>query len=245
MADENETNRQDSLEAHITARSTLTATLPIRKNFSSGHLLSAAFLAGESRKIERRYSGTLSTVIRTKYEAYITGSIVLAVSALESQINEYFTDAKENRRGIFSTITPETILALNNYWKIIEKSSMLNKYQLALAFDHKTKFDQANNTYKSVNSLIQLRHELVHPKPEWDTNPIISNNLEKLLENKFSLTPFQSNNTFFPRRCLSYGCCKWAVITVYNFIGDFYKKLDLEHPMNVFQKQLFKYIPNL
>ena len=90
-----------------------------------------------------------------------------------------------------------------------------------------------HSLYQDAELLIALRNGLVHGRPEWHTPGQPFDDVEKLgerlNEKQFSPSPFilAEGNAYFPDKCLSYGCAKWAVESSISFADGFYSRIGL------------------
>ena len=217
------------LKGSIKVNSTLgvSATVSLKTNFSGHHMLSAAHFARQSAIIEKNYKDEITDELRAEHRAYVTGAIIVSVASLEATINEVFISAVDNE-NLFEDFDPTTPKALKELFDIVERSTILQKYQFVLIAANKEVFECGKSPYQAVDCLIKLRNALVHYKPEWDTdskNPHKS--IENCLNNKsFKTNPFShANDAFFPKRCLGHGCAEWSVKSTIEFIEDFYRRM--------------------
>ncbi len=105
-------------------------------------------------------------------------------------------------------------------------SSVLKKYQFALAAADKDRFDPGLPPYQDVNYLKELRNALVHYRPEQDTDLNKHKKIEDGYTNRFPINPYShTNDVFFPKKCLGHGCAEWAVESSIKFIQEFYKRM--------------------
>lgn len=124
--------------------------------------------------------------------------------------------------------------------ELLEKESILGKYQKVLALRGLEAFDQGSEPYQSVDVLIKLRNALVHFKPEWHDEQIEHLRLGERFRGKFALNSFISEGTgvLFPQRCISYGCAKWAVESSLAFIKAFCERMELSFRFEQFKDRL-------
>ena len=201
-----------------------TAALWLRTYFSLHHIRAAAHFARLSKRAESTYSGTFDDELFNEHRAYVTGSIILATSFLEATINELFSDAREGTAEQIKQLDSDTVNLLSNVWELSKAGSfsILEKYQLALTLAKKPLFNKGIAPYQSTHLLITLRNALAHYKPGWAGVDIDLHKWEgQLRAAGFTLNPMMPNNPFFPDRCLSHGCAKWAVETSLGFVREF------------------------
>lgn len=214
--------------------SNITMELEIRSSLSLSHIKSAVHLAKLSYDIEVADDGTRPSELFYVHRAYVIGSIITAVSYLEATINEFFADIADDSSSI--QLSPDAKALMNIMWKPgIEKSAIMEKYQIALTLAQKNIFDKGGEPYQSASYLNELRNALVHYKPEWvgnenDDKRTLSKNLRDKLVNRIkNLNPLANagNCAFFPHKCLGYGCAKWAVESCVQFTDEFFSRIGL------------------
>jgi hypothetical protein len=212
----------------------LKATLSIRPGFVGHYLATAARFARVSANIEKQYtSKTLSEDLRSEHLAGVQAAVLFSVASMETCVNELYADAREKNRRRFGTEMDGAMNLLAELWPVINKPTILPKYQVALVACEKPAFDTGMNPYQDIDSLIVLRNALVHFEPEWDTNQLGHKKIEDRLRGKFELSPFVATaNAFFPWHCLSHGCAAWAVRATESFINAFFDRLELKSPLS-------------
>ena len=171
-------------------------------------------------------------LIKNEYRSYITGSIFSTIASLEATINEFLIEAKGNNEPFYShlkkLIKNWELIENKILIKLLEKCTILDKYQLVLRSYGKEEFDKGKETYQNINNFIKLRNALVHYKLESFDATSINDMLEKKLAGKFPLNPFANiNSRFFPFKCLSYGCIEWGFNSCEKFIENFYLKIGM------------------
>lgn len=212
-----------------------------RTYFSIQHIQSAANLTRLAAEIENNYDSSNKHELYHEHQSYVTGAIFTAVSFLEATINEIFTDCFEGlNNGIIEDLDNDLKRLLGDMWELeVPKTayfSILDKYQIALTLTKKEKFNKGELPYQDVDTLVRLRNALIHYEPESiithseiDPDKVKEHKFEKRLRGKFSLNPLTgSGNAFFPAKCLSHGCSKWAVKTSLELTDNFFEKLNLK-----------------
>ncbi len=218
----------------------ISARLSTRAYLSISHILAADLFSQNCAQIEKAYNGIFSNELFNEHRSYVIGAIFSAVSFLEATINEFLADTLDHSDGeVVSNLDSTTKTQLALLWKHgrIEKFSILEKYQLVLTVAGKDLFEQGSPPYQDVDYLTKLRNALVHYKPEWiessqgTQDQKTAHKMEKLLRGKFSLNPLTSSgNPFYPDKCLSHGCAKWAIISSLKFVDEFYSRLGQSYP---------------
>jgi hypothetical protein len=203
--------------------------------YSHYHIQAAALFSRLSARFEQEYKGNdaVPYEVIAEHRAYVTGCILSAGSFLEAGINEIFADAADDKREHIHQMGEEAILLIAHLRRLgVAKTAsypILQKYQIALVLAKKQQFDKGTAHYQNVDLLITLRNALVHFDPETTSQPGTSaGNIEKRLQGKFTLNPLTGSKTpFFPERCMSAGCAKWAVESSVKFADDFCARLGL------------------
>jgi hypothetical protein len=200
-----------------------------RHNFAVQFLVGAARFAEESKQLEQSRSPNSLD----RHREYIVAAIVMAHMSLEATINQYYLDAVDAvgsgaYHGIYEKAGPEVPQLMARVWPVLEKHKLpiIDKYQTALTLIGRQKLDSSREPYQSVWALIALRNALTHWKPEWESDQEVNKTLARKLRGKFPENPFATkSSTFFPTKCLSAGCAKWSVNSVYSFVDQFAKCL--------------------
>ncbi|EPL09853.1 hypothetical protein CF150_17078 [Pseudomonas sp. CF150] len=171
-----------------------------------------------------------------EHTACVITSIMLSVAFLEATINELWADCSEG----FDPVRIEGLQnreAMATLWRksSLKRSTMLEKFELALELNEKPGISKDTNPYQDVKLLIDLRNALVHYEPETVFN-FSCGNKDKSTEHKFDkklrgrfepnrLTGF--GNPFYPDKVLGAGCALWATASAVAFADTFFEKLGL------------------
>ncbi len=215
-----------------------------RTYFSIQHIQSAALFSRLSAAAEKRYTGSFSDDLIAENNAYVTGCIFASISFLEALINELYSDAAETppefKEATINKLNEEYRQALANEWQEgkIRRVRMLRKYQKALTVGMKNTFSENDPPFAEIAILVALRNALVHFNPESvvtfsdiEDLPMTEQDIEKKLKGRFDLNPlFAGATSFFPNKCLSHGCAKWAMQSSLKFADSFFERLQIEAP---------------
>jgi len=184
-------------------------------HISRQHLNSAKYFSSCAQEIESSTVLPINDEVRSKHLAFVTGSIILSVAALESSINEFYCEAIDKNPNTLKGIDSIRLAIIAEFWEEIERLSILQKYQKALFFLGIPKFEEGNKVFQDAENLVKLRDLLIHYKPEWDNELNIHAKIEKRLNGKFPLSPFASmESLWFPHQCLGFGCSNWSIATI-------------------------------
>lgn len=220
--------------------------ITLKSNFSNTHIQSAVTFSRMAFEIERKYKDSYTSAPvpqRIQYEACVLGAILCSVGYLEANINEFFSNINDyDYRKEKYIMKPKIRTLISRMWELgvpkTARYSVLEKYQIALTLCDKELTEKGKPPFQDIQLLIQLRNALTHYEPEWVTTlsdlpeKITVQTLEKKLKNKFVTNPFVLDiDPFFPDKCLSYDCAKWAISNSIEFTQEFYSKLELEFPL--------------
>jgi len=195
-----------------------------------------------------------------EHTAHAVSAIFATAAFLESSINKFLAQEAEyiesevirlfNETANQDNATHSMLDSLTTKKVIIEqlefarekrdRNSILEKFMYALALFGKGKIDKGTSPYKDVADIINIRDALFHYKTRWVTykgdppmEVIGVKGIESLMkERKFPLNPLMQDLSvsFFPNKCLGYGCIKWAIDKSVQFVEIFYEKIEQPNP---------------
>jgi len=222
--------------------------LTVRTYLSDTFIRSACNFAKQSRELEEKYikTGTIQNEDIVNHKGFIASTIILCAAFLESTINEFYLDVYDNQSCVKELGEKSTEL-IKFYLDIdkpsIEKIfSILEKYTFALLLCNKEPFTKSSSPYQDINSLVFLRNALTHYKLKPHTTgkdiDYEVSKIESKLKGRFDLNPFLTGpaNAFFPDRCLSYGCAKWAIESSITFTDTFFRNMGLLIPYEYYRR---------
>ncbi|MDD1687717.1 hypothetical protein [Methanoregula sp.] len=230
------------------------SAIRFRDCFSVRYLQSAAVLCRLGYAIEEagRGNGRQSPDLLIRHEAFILNSVLSTVAFLESTINELYADAADDAY-FFADEEHEALLrTIGEKWrneKNFDRAPMISKYQKILTIAGRSPFDEGDQAFANVKTLIEIRNHLMHYKREWvviregaaagEGEETMVEKIEKLLRKKFAANPFAAKNQpFFPDKCLGHGCAEWAIINSVIVTDEFYRRLDLPAPYEGIRDEL-------
>lgn len=224
-----------------------TVTVKSRFYLSLLHIQSAALFAGRAGQIEKGYHGNFSNELVTEYWSNVTASIFAAVAFLEATINAFFADAGEKYGE--NRLDSNTKALMAEEWKSKSKDykvRMMDKFDIALTVAGKPIFSREEKPAQDVDLIVKLRNSLIHYYPEWVNDGTAVSSMAatkkkfiKDLIGKFPTNPLMSKNgPFFPNKCLSYGCARWAVESSLAYSDEFYAKLGSSAPYEHIRQHL-------
>lgn len=230
------------------------SAIRFRDCFSVRYLQSAAVLCRLGYGIEQacRVGEILPPDLLLRHEAFILNSILSTVSFLESTVNELYADAADDAY-FFADDEHELLLkTIGEKWrneKNFDRAPMISKYQKILTIAGKPPFDEGDQAFANVRTLVEIRNHLMHYTREWvvirdggattDGGETMVKKFEKLLKRKFATNPFaETNQPFFPNKCLGHGCAEWAIVNSVIFTDAFFRRLDLPAPYDGIRDEL-------
>ena len=204
-----------------------------KSKFAIQHMLAAARFSRQCGKVQSENLGKEFGSFYDEQISCVSATVMLCVASLESNINEYLSESE----SLYPHVDEP---ARNEFIKLLEPTSILDKYQSSLSFKGIEIFDSGGEPFQSVDTLIALRNELVHFHPEWHDKQERHKKLAKKLAGKFELSPFLKNESsvLFPQRFASHGCTKWAVQSSIEFMEKFAELNGFESKFCQFKSKL-------
>lgn len=202
----------------------LQATGRVIANFALQHLTAAALFRNHVARVESQNAGQSFGAFFEDIQSYGSACIMSSAAALEAFINELFIAPSGKLRSLIADFEAD-------FWGRggIERKSILDKYQQALAMLNMPELDEDMSPYRDAWGLIELRNALVHFKPTWDPVRRRQIELEEALAGQFALSPFPGAGAdFVTMKCMSAGCASWAVATVVGFVREFDSRAQLD-----------------
>jgi hypothetical protein len=209
-----------------------------RMYYSLQHIQSAALFTRQCYQIESNYDGTFSDELIAEHRSYVTGAIFATVSFLEATINELFADTVDHPDGeLASHLDSSTKLLMADMWKRgIPRTAtyqIIEKFQIALTLARKTLLNTGRTPFQDAQTLIIIRNALIHYEPMWISVEEEGQADKRILslqqKKKFALNPLITgqSNPFFPDKCLSHGCARWAINASIQFVEEFSSKIGI------------------
>jgi hypothetical protein len=211
-------------------------TLSPFRSVVEAKLFSAAnYLATSAGELEAA-SLPLTPQGRQNRQSLVIASVLTSVAFLEATLNAVWDDLGKLNGLPQSWFKRRQHLA--RLWELGVpdnlKLPLLARFELTLAITNSPALESGARPYQDVQGLILLRNAISHHKPEWEfvdtaeptASPKVIRNLERHLRGRFRQdTAWKGQATFFPDRCLSADCARWAVSSVRAFAADFFSRL--------------------
>ena len=198
-----------------------------RDRLSRHHIISAHNFAEGAAEIEKAELGDVPPEEKWKYRADITAAVLSSAAFLEASINELYLKLQKVTNSEDSHLRHELSL-LVSAWPQIVRSPVLQKYQIALSVTDADPYNEDVTPFAEAECLVRLRAALLSYGASWEDSQGRQQVLEARLKDAFAPSPLVSaSRPWFPDRCLSAGCAKWAVKVVQVFTNDFYKRMAL------------------
>jgi hypothetical protein len=201
-------------------------TVRVKYSFSRQHLAAARHFAAEASRIEAAAT-PVPEVQEAEHRAHVTAAVMLSVAALEASINELYHEVFSKEQKSLQHFDDRAVRLMIETWRDTERLPILEKYQRVLLYAGLANFDRSREPFQSTETLIRLRDNLVHYRPEWSDEQGRHHSLEQRLRNRFSLTTGPHGRLWFPHQCLSAGCANWAINIAVDFTMDFCNRLQL------------------
>jgi hypothetical protein len=204
------------------------------KSYLSNRFIRAAILfSNKAGEIEHAFKqGDKKSQNRNEHLSYVIGAVILAVTFLESYINEYISDTHNwKRKAGEKTASQNTSNSQNS-----DIPKILRKYSTALSCAGKDGFVCDKPPWKDIRLLIRIRNALVHyePREQLICEPAsIRDKMERFREcdfkGKFDFNPLASaGGPFFYDKCLGHGCAEWSIKSSIAFVEEFSKRMGID-----------------
>jgi hypothetical protein len=188
-----------------------------RDQLSRQHLILAHEFARAALSLEEPRRSMLTPQEKWQHRGDVTAAVLSATAFLEDLISELYVNMRNLPR-------PKLVKKLRASSRP-DRSSVLNKYQLALSVSDGDPFDRNSSPYFDAESLFRLRDSLVN---YLNFRPTGRRGLWRRLDGKFPLNPYAAPEArWFPDRCLGAGCARWAVSTAEVFSDDFCRRMGI------------------
>lgn len=233
----------DEEEKPIAIEARVNATMPAfvvnavgvtRMQFTGQHLMAAASFSRRVGAVEQEHAGEQFGPFFDEILWNASASIMLSTAAIESYLNELIAD-----RAKHFTMLKDDLL--DSFWENHERSSLLDKVDLALLLRGESPLARGAEPTDSMNSLVTLRNELVHFKPEWSDEAKVHARVSRRLASKVQPSPFLPGEELFPRAWATHSCTKWAVETAVAFGTHVKTRFGLTG--TVFDKLAHRFVP--
>ena len=204
-----------------------------RERLYKQHLFAANHFSVQAQALEERKEGSLSDEETCAHGAFVSGAIFAAAAFLETSITDLYLELQKLSQSDQRNVRRELAM-LPRVWPEVAGAPLLHKYQLALSVADADQYNENRSPYFDAESLIRLRDSLLDYTPEWDDKQGRHHVLEKRLFGKFPPNPCAPENSpWFPDRCLSAGCARWAVRAAQFFSDDFCHRMALPQRAHV------------
>jgi len=216
----------------------LSISMSSRHYLSISHLSAAALFSQRAAVLEPvlTLGDSASNEGLREHQACVVTSIMLSVAFLEAAVNELLADCSEGFDPIRMQGLPN-IEVMATLWRKspLKRSTMLEKFELALELNSKPALLRDASPYQDVKLLVDLRNALVHYEPETifnfsgdDENRGAEHKFEKKLRGRFEPNRLTGpGNPFYPDKVLGAGCARWAIESAVAFADSFFDKLGI------------------
>jgi len=203
----------------------------MRTNLALHQLLAACKASSRLTKIEEENSGQPFGGFWTDILHEALSVALLTVASLEAYANEFYFE----NAALISTVPPAVTSLIA---ELVERESILNKYDLAMTLSCKARLDRGASYVQNVDALIKLRNEVVHFHPQWDGPDSKHAHFSKKLNARFSPSPFLSDEALFPRAWASASFASWALKSTKQFMDRFCEESGIRNPTTQFEPHL-------
>jgi hypothetical protein len=186
-------------------------------NFAWQHMKAACTFRDRVIAIEAANTNSEFGAFFEDIRSYASACIASTASSMEALVNELFIAHNCRLRSLVDNFDHE-------FWRTggIERKSILAKYQFALELLEVAPFVESDEPFRSAWAVIEHRNFLVHYKPTWDPHRHRTVNLIEVLNGRFPLSSFpDAGADFVSMKCMSAGCCEWAIASAFALIREF------------------------
>jgi hypothetical protein len=128
-----------------------------------------------------------------------------------------------------TTFPNHPITEIQDRWKGIQRSPIIDKFQCALSLWQRPRLDEGKYPTQDVALVIKLRNALVHFIPEWESKADDHRTLSANLKPKF--TPSMIfDGQIFPNRWATHSCLEWTIESTLDFAAYFEEMADQPLP---------------
>lgn len=198
-------------------------TIDTRYTFTGQFLQASAIFIRRAIEIETSSAATPPDVC--EHRGLVCSVIMQSAAALETEAHE---TCKYGPGAYLSSCRPDIqardfLLPLAD---LVDRRNTLERFNLILHLLKRPLLDKGRNPYQDAKLVVSLRNEIVHYKSKWGRK-MEPGKLYKTLEELGHKAPPFTDETmnFFPDRCLSAECAKWAQVSIVKFLEGFYESL--------------------
>jgi hypothetical protein len=194
---------------------TATAVMQVKTGFPASHLQIAANSARSAYEIEKAHAtGWFGEMMRL-----VPVSVVMAGAALEASANELLQDILDGSAKLPLSGSRRKLLTEP---KDERSGNSIGKYErLALLLEKEP--DTGTKIWENAKLLVEFRNQFMHFKPMiyLDNAPDKHKLAKQLRLIKVPISSAYRNQMIqFPHSFMSYGCAKWAVVSVLNLSAE-------------------------
>jgi hypothetical protein len=212
------------------------ATPTIRRNFAATHLKSGAGAARAAYKIEQEndvlvfgdwYSGMME---------YVPVAMIMSGASLEAFANELIEDILTGHTALF--VSTEYKSELEKLKADRSRNALVRFKKIGELFGKSV--DEGSTTWKGMLLLIDARNFFMHSRPRWDHIAVSDRDrcLVNGLKARVPIVHAFRQEIIFPHAFMTYGCAKWSVQTVAEFLVEFTTLLGVPNQLAPFNQQI-------
>jgi hypothetical protein len=219
-------------------------SLSMRTYYSINFIAASAHEASSAARIEAAYDG-FDADKALLHKGAVAASIFMSIAAVEAYINEFFSDCADAHTPHLAGLERQAIDRLARAWTsatVVEKASILEKYQLACLLVDKEPMDLGAPAAQDLAIGIEIRNALMHFKPQSVDLPM--NGTPGTLEGSWKRiglklksrpplkpSPYASQGMpEFPHRMLAHECAERTFNGARTFLQEYANHLGLTAP---------------
>ena len=215
-----------------------TATMDVRSSFTATFVCASAGFARRAVDIEAAHPDGIDDATRIEHRGLVIAAVTQSVAALEAESWEITSYGPGHHLGS-NGIDVQALNFLQPLADIIDGESVLDRYWTILHLLRKPPLDRGAQPWQDTDLLVRLRNELVHYKSKWGQEMEKQRLFKSLKLLHHPCPPFVKGGVnFFPHKCLSAACARWAARSAVAFLEAVYDKLGIPSPLKAYATYL-------
>jgi hypothetical protein len=223
-----------------TAEATFSGNVPTidtRYVFTGQFLQASAIFVRRAIEIETSSAATPpDEATKCEHRGLVCSVIMQCAAALETEAHETCKHGPGAYLNSTNIQARDFLLPLADF---VDYQNTLDRFDLILHLLQRPPFDKGRDPYQSAKLVVRLRNELVHYKSRWGREMERGKLYGALQALRHKAPPFTDETmNFFPNRCLSAECAKWAQASTVKLLECFYASLGVPNRFRDYRSSL-------
>jgi hypothetical protein len=211
--------------------SKLTANLESSYNFVEVYFTGAIHFANSARSIEE--NPKTDNQDHQLCLANTTASIMQSVASLEAECWNIINKGPGHNLGS-NGVDIRAKQILNAVADVIEKQSILERFNSILLLLDKDPIDKGSKVYQHAELVVFIRNRITHYKSKSTSEVERQKKIKSLKSLGFAEHTVYSDDGYWHIpfvQILGYDCARWSYLSMLNFLKEFYAKLGVDSPI--------------